>query len=183
MLCMTFALYSQKKASFGIKVGANYSTISNMNLDPQWGLLIGAFVNIQHSSFYAMQPELMYSRQGGRSRFEDQESIEIDYVSLGLTNKFFVMKDERLHFLVGVNLDFDFDDNIIWMINKGFNDDVFFFDIAFYGGLGYQFDIGLTLETRYKQGTIEVFTDDFFNDERNHLNAMFQFSVAYKFDF
>ncbi len=67
---MTFALYSQKKARFGIKVGANYSTISNMNLDPQWGLLIGAFVNIQHSSFYAMQPELMYSRQGGRSSFE-----------------------------------------------------------------------------------------------------------------
>lgn len=180
---MTFALYSQKKVRPGIKVGANYSTITNMNLEPQWGLHIGAILNIQHSSFYAMQPELMYSRQGARAEHTDQETIEIDYISLGLTNKFFVMNDERFHFLVGASLDFDFDDNIIWMINKGFNDDVFFFDIAFYGGLGYQFDIGLTAEARYKHGTIEVFTDDFFTDERNHLNALFQFSLAYKFDF
>ena len=177
------ALYGQKKVRPGIKMGANYSTITNLGYDRQWGLLLGGLVNIQFSDFYAMQPELLYSRQGARSVKNAEKSVQIDYVSLGFTNKFFMMNDQKFHLLAGINLDFDFDDSLYKFVNNGFNDDIFFFDVAFYGGLGYQFDIGLTCEARYKQGTIEVFTEDFFTGADNHLNSSFQFCLAYTFNY
>lgn len=173
---------SQAKVRPGIKVGVNYSTISNLDMDREWGLLIGALVHIDFSEFYTMQPEILYSRQGGKSTRPELESVAIDYITVGLSNKFFV-KDTNFHFLVGSSLDFDFDDNFARLINDGFDDDVFFFDFAFFGGVGYEFDVGLMLEARYKHGTIEVFTSDFFSANENQLNDLFQFSLAYKFDF
>ncbi len=183
MILASIAIHSQKKVGMGFRIGANYSNLTNTNLDSKTGLYMGAFLNIQHSSFYAIQPELIYSNQGADARFYEDESVNINYLSIGLTNKFFVMNDARFHFLVGVSLDFNLEYSLISLANNGWDSDTFFLDVAFYGGLGYQFDFGLALEARYKHGTIGVFTDEFFDENNTRLNALFQFGMAYKFDF
>lgn len=182
MLTVSFMIQAQKKAKAGIRIGANYSTLTNTYLDSKTGLYLGAFLNIQHSSFYALQPELTYSSQGANSRFFEDESVNINYISIGLTNKFFVMNDERFHLLVGVSIDLNLDYSFISLANNGWDSDTFFLDLGFYGGLGYQFDFGLILEARYKQGTIGVFTDEFFDDNNTRTNSLFQFGMAYKFN-
>ncbi len=183
MLSLCFVSHSQKKVNPGIRVGANYSTLSNTNLDSKTSLYIGGFLNIQLSNFYALQPELFYSNQGADSRFYEDESVNIDYISIGLTNKFYVMNDARFHFLIGVSIDFNLEYSFIHLANNGWDSDTFFLDVAFYGGLGYQFDFGLALEARYKHGTIGVFTDEFFDENNTRMNSLFQFGMAYKFDF
>lgn len=182
MLTMCFVSQSQKKVRPGIRVGANYSSLSNTSLESKTGLYLGAFLNIQHSNFYALQPELIYSNQGADSGIYEDESVNIDYISIGLTNKFFVMNDARFHLLVGVSIDLNLEYSFISLANNGWNSDTFFLDVAFYGGLGYQFDIGLALEARYKHGTIGVFTDEFFDEDNTRMNSLFQIGLAYRFD-
>lgn len=183
MLALSFVSLAQKKVNLGIRAGANYSSLSNSNLESKTGIYVGGFLSVQHSNFYAMQPELFYSNQGADSRFFEDEDVNIDYISIGLTNKFFVMNDARFHLLVGISLDFNLEYSFISLANSGWDSDTFFMDVAFYGGLGYQFDFGLALEVRYKHGTIGVFTDEFFDENNTRLNSLFQFGMAYKFDF
>jgi hypothetical protein len=54
-----------------------------------------------------------------------------------------------------------------------------------FGGIGYEFDFGLALELRYKQGLIDLDFNDSGeyggNTEENQLNRVFQIGLAYKF--
>lgn len=181
VLTSTFA-FSQSKTLMGIKAGANYSTITNANFDAKMGVYAGLFLNIQFSDFYALQPEVVYSNQGGTSKLLGDEDVDIHYIALSVVNKFFVMNDHRFHFLAGVGLDLDLDDNIVSFANNGFDDNIFFMDMTVFGGLGYQFDMGLIIEARYKRGLIGVFIDEFFEYDSDHYNSLFQFGMAYKFD-
>lgn len=186
MIIISLNNYAQKKVGLGLRTGINYSNVSNTNLDYKTGLYLSAFLNIQYSNFYALQPELGYSNQGGKARSSEDQDVKIDYVSLGLTNKFFVFKDKRFHFLFGVNIDLNYDDNFMKIENNSANNDVFFLDLALYGGLGYQFDFGLALEARYKHGLKSILEDDYFllfPIDKAHKNYLFQFGMAYKFEF
>lgn len=183
MMFVFMTTYSQKKVGMGFRIGANYTTLTNTELDWKTSLYLGGFLNIQFSNLYAMQPEITYSNQGAESRFYEDEVVNISYISIGLTNKFYVLNDANFHLLVGANLDFNLEYSFISLANNGWDSDTFFFDVAVYGGLGYQFDFGLALEARYKHGTIGVFTDEFFDEDNSHMNSLFQFGLAYKFDF
>ncbi|MBQ0740089.1 PorT family protein, partial [Aquimarina celericrescens] len=58
-------------------------------------------------------------------------------------------------------------------------------------GLGYEFKNGLTIEARYKQGTLDVFSGDFHDfskeqllyEEKNQFNEVFQLGLSYRFNF
>jgi len=188
LLVVTSTAFSQKKAHLGFKAGMNYSTLTNSRVDFDYkpGVYVGMFLGIQVADFYTLQPELYYSNQGTKlgSRSEDFDfNGNIHYVTIGIANKFFVMKDQHFHIIVGAGFDLDWDDNFFNLINNGFeSNNIFFLDMNLFGGLGYQFDSGLAIEARYKQGLIGVFTDEFF-DSNSHFNAVFQVGMSYKFDF
>ena len=158
------SIYAQTKVRPGIKIGVNNSNITNSYLEPKTGIYVGGFASIKFNNRYTLQPELLYSQQGGNGNSRANEDLEIHYISLGVANKFFVSP------------------------NIGFHLDITPIDLAFFGGIGYEFPFGLILEARYKQGLLDVdaFSDSGeyapnYND--NHLNSVFQFGAAYKFDF
>ena len=72
----------------GIKLGVNSSNISKTGLDSKTGLYIGAFVKIPFTDYYALQPELLYASQGGASNSSEYGNVNINYLSIGLPNKF-----------------------------------------------------------------------------------------------
>ncbi|MFK5878053.1 MAG: porin family protein [Flavobacteriaceae bacterium] len=182
LMLITYSAFSQKKLHLGVKAGVNYSSLSNTSFDYKPGLYVGLFLQVQVSDFYALQPELYYSNQGAKTNFLGAEDVNIHYVSIAFANKFFIMNDQRFHLLAGIGLDLDWDDNLINLANSGFEtNNIFAVDMTVFGGLGYQFDMGLTIEARYKRGLIGVFTDELF-EENNHFNSVFQFGLAYKFD-
>ncbi|KAB1069027.1 PorT family protein [Tamlana haliotis] len=190
-LCLSTLMtvsYAQNKASFGLKGGVNLSNISKANLETKTGFNLSMFANIQFTELYALQPELGYSLQGGQSDGYSEADMDIHYISVAVANKFFI-KDSGLHFIVAPGLDFDADDTLVGLYNDADGNDVTFVDLTFAFGLGYEFDNGLGFEARYKQGTIDVFSDAFnsFDSDllsrETQLNSTFQIGVFYKFKF
>ncbi|MFK5974214.1 MAG: porin family protein [Flavobacteriaceae bacterium] len=181
-------VFAQKKIRPGLRLGLNVANISNTILEDKIGANAGVFVDIRFSDFYTMQPELIYSMQGGKSTFENTEDLNINYLSIGLVNKFYIIPRQGLHLLLGASFDFDFENNIINVINGSNDSEVTPFDLSVLMGIGYEFDFGLIIEARYKQGLLNIdlfrdnFDSEFYDGEENNLNTVFQFGLAYKFD-
>ncbi len=180
---------AQNKTSFGLRGGVNISDLSNANLEPKAGAYIGAFLHFRFSELYALQPEVGYSNQGGSNKFSNGDDLEIHYVSISATNKFFV-RNTGLHLIIAPSLDFDFDDTPVSLVNREEGNDITFVDLSFAVGLGYEFKNGIAIEARYKHGTLDVFSGDFHDfstqsiyEEKNQFNRVFQIGLSYRFNF
>jgi len=191
--------HSQVKARFGIRAGLNSSKISNLEGSYQNDFYLGGFVAIKFSKFYVLQPELSFSRQGSKlgdyqDEFGHTNDIRIAFISNSIINKFYLSKN--VHVIVGPYFDIKvFDNN--WNMDYytiddySYGSDTFYYDgeeatfvdtgIIF--GLGYHIIPNLMLEVRYKQGFVSMF--DWWNTttSNEYLNQVFQFGLAYKFDF
>jgi hypothetical protein len=168
----------------GIKVGYNESTISKTRLEPKSGLYIGGFLDIPITKLYTIQPEVFYSSQGGTSVSLDYRDVQIDYLSIMGANKFYVVPNKGFHFNLGLGLDVNLKNNFVNLSNGNGDGEISPFDVVVFGGIGYEFKFGLTLEARYKQGTISVDffgADDLYEEAGSNLNGVFQVGAAYKF--
>jgi hypothetical protein len=194
---VSFASFSQIKVRPGAKLGMNISNLSNLNTSSsKTGLNASAFVNIGFTRFYELQPEIGYSNQGTTlktSNFSNEfdpmidfrdSTFDLEYLTLGITNKFYPIKDLGLNLIVGPSLDL--------LVGDDYNDEFITVDLSLFGGIGYEFPFGLGLEVRYKQGLIDVRrdyndyiydTDDNYYDEPNVLNGVLQLGVSYRFNF
>jgi len=168
----------------GFKLGANSSNISKTRLDSKTGLYIGAFIKIPIADYYAMQPEVLYSNQGGASNSTEYGDVNINYLSIALPNKFYVVPNKGFHFMLGVGIDINLDNNFIGLSNFNIDEEISPIDIVAMGGIGYEFDFGLSIEARYKQGTISIDflgADNLYEEDGSNLNGVFQIGAAYKF--
>ena len=169
----------------GIKLGLNNSNLSNTTLENKNDLYIGAFVNIPLANYYTLQPEILYSRQGGASNSTEFGDININYIAITAANKFYVSPHKGFHFIIGLGFDFNVgsDFNLLFgSDNEEF--DISPVDLTFTGGIGYEFGFGLILEARYKQGAIStdfLGSRDSFEEDGSQLNSVFQVGLAYKF--
>lgn len=198
-IALSLPTFSQVKVRPGLRMGLNASTITNHDDSGRLLGLSGAmFVNLHLSRFYELQPEMTYSNQGfkggsynyiepyyGDVILVNEDDVSIHYLGLSIANKFFVSPEIGLHFIVGPSLDINVSDNSNREITPA--------DLSFFGGIGYEFPMGLGIEARYKQGLVDVrdgYYDDYYYDNNydneyyngnNKLNSVFQFSVYYKF--
>jgi len=182
--------YAQKRVSPGIRAGVNVATLSNIDADFKADFYAGGMLSLNLGQKYTLQPELTYTRQGANNvTFVDengdperQENVTIQYLSLGVMNKFYFI--EGFHGLVGPSLDMkigknfpriDFDD-----------DDYGGVDLGISLGLGYTLPFGLTVEGRFKTGMLDAFNNDYFlgifdDPDRVSLNRVFQIGIGYSF--
>lgn len=188
ILALSFSGFSQSKASFGFRGGANIANLSNSNLDNKTGFYFAAILPIKISSLYTLQPELGYSNQGGISKTTTDQNVDIHYISLTAANKFFV-QNSGFHFIIAPGFDFDTDDTFIGLSNRSEGNNITFIDVTIGLGIGYDFNNGLGIEARYKRGVVDVFSD-FFNsldseqyEKENQFNTVFQLGIFYKFKF
>lgn len=176
-------LYGQVRP--GIKSGGNNSNLSNTSLENKNDFYIGALVDITLGDYYALQPEIVYSRQGGKSNSTEFGDVNIDYIALTAANKFFVGPNKGFHFIVGIGFDFNVGSNWTPLFGSGDDDfDISPIDLTISGGIGYEFGFGLILEARYKQGALStdfLGSRDLFEEDGSQLNSVFQIGLAYKF--
>lgn len=184
-------LFAQKRVSPGIRAGVNVATLSNINADFKADFYVGGILSLNLGQRYTLQPELIYTRQGANNvTFMDdgsgeptrQENVTIQYLSLGVINKFYFV--DGFHALVGPSLDMkigknfpriDFDD-----------DDYGGVDLGISLGLGYTLPMGLTFEGRFKTGMLDAFNNDYFlglfdDPDKISLNRVFQIGLSYSF--
>lgn len=186
VILMAHMSFGQTKIQPGIRLGLNSSSISNSDFDSRNGINAAAFVEIRFNERYGLQPEIAFSRQGGNSNDSAINDLPIDYLSIALANKLYLIPGAGLHLIAGPSFDFNFENNPINIINDDTDSEVGPFDFSVFGGIGYEFDFGLALEVRYKQGLLELDAFDFFDvnedfDNDNTLNVVYQFGIAYKF--
>lgn len=190
LLLITFLSYNVKaqvETKLALRMGLNNAKVLNSNLHTKQGLYAGLALPIQFNKTYALQPEITYSKQGGESKTSGLEDIDINYLTISVANKIFT-NGGGFHFILGPSLDFNFQDNFINLVNNnGDSFEVTPIDLAILGGIGIEFNFGLALELRYKQGLIDLdFNDDGdygSNNEEIQLNRVIQIGALYKLNF
>jgi len=181
---LTSTAFSQITVRPGLRGGISISKITNMETDSRSDFYIGGFVGIKFARFYMLQPELTYSRQGGKEIFLNQDDLEIQYLNFSIANKFYPVPNAGLYFVLGPSVNFKLSDNY----DSFYGDDIEGFDFALFGGMGYEFPFGLGFEARFNQGFVDIFgfeydNEDDFEWDDLYLNSYFQIGVTYKFDF
>lgn len=194
------SLKAQVTLKPGIRAGVNFSKLTNYDTDFKTGFYVGGELAIKFNTLYTLQPELVYSRQGGNSGgqyiyniddmlfYSDNKIIyTIDYVSLSAINKFHF--GTGFHLLVGPSLDFKVNDNFE---NNFYSDgEPIGFDFSLVGGFGYSLPNGLSFEARFKQGMVDIYGNNYnMNVDQNNngnydevvLNQSFQLGISYTFD-
>lgn len=177
----TFVSNAQFELKPGVRAGANISKVTNLEADSKTDFFVGGLVELKFVDFYSLQPELIYSRQG----FKLDETYSLDYLSIGVTNKFTF--GEGFNVLVGPTIDIKVADNFPSIVS----DELIGVDFALMGGVGYTFKNNIAIDVRFKQGLMDIFGDNYneYQDENGNgnyddvkLNQLFQFGVSYTFD-
>lgn len=189
LLISAAGIHAQVATTAVVRTGLNLASITNMNADTKADFYIGGGVSIQFTDFYALQPELNYTRQGAKIRYNEiftpapaaaSDDLEIQYLSIGVINKFRIA--QGFHALVGPSVDIKLSDNI--------NGEMAGADITLAGGLGYQFANGFGVEARFKQGLVDIYGSNFndgYNEDYNddvsfiRLNNVIQLGITYTF--
>lgn len=176
---------AQVRVSPGLRGGLNVSTLTNIDDNKsKTDFYVGGLVDIRFNKFFSLQPEITYSRQGdeGREYFNNGSyryvNYELNYITFGAVAKF-NFNGGGFHLLAGPSLDFKVGDNYI-------NSDPEDFDLAIVGGIGYTLPNGLTFEARIKQGLVDIYGYDYYNNDGYYtddaiLNQVFQIGISYKF--
>ena len=159
---------------FGLKAGMNASTLTNSSYDSKIGFNAGALAHIHTSSkSWAIQPELVYSLEGGKLKGNSDVKTNLSYLNVPVlvqylfSNGFRIEAGPQIGFLMSAKAkpgDAD--------IKNAFNTT----NISIPVGLGYLTTYGLGFDARYNFGLSDVTKDD------RKVNAnTFQFGLFYQF--
>ena len=107
----TLASFSQTKPHFAIKGGLNISTLkveNYDNTDSRLGAHLGVSAHIHLAPQWAIQPELLYSQEGGELAISNSQRVKVknDYINIPLMlqymfdNGFRVEAGPQIGFLV-----------------------------------------------------------------------------------
>lgn len=194
--CLFFTgAFAQITVKPGVKAGANFSNLTGFDADFRTDFYAGGFVAIKLAKIYTLQPELLYSAQGAvvkqynYSVFDpavgatySEKKYSLDYISMSVINKFTF--GHGFEAVVGPTLDFQVGDNF----DRPLGSDLIGFDMGIVGGIGYSLPNGLTFEARFRQGFIDIFGGEHYDEYHTdtiddiYLNQVFQVGVAYTFD-
>jgi hypothetical protein len=180
--------FAQVTFNPGIRAGANFSHFTNkdqwysywddysygneakMDFKTKTDFYLGLFGNIRFAKFYALQPEINYSRQGAKLDTNinnwNGQTITASYLVLQLVNKFYFNRF-NVHF--GPTLEF-----LVEQKNFDAENEI---DLGITAGLGFDITDNFGIEARVKKGFIPVYS---FNND--HSNVTFQAGIYYTFN-
>lgn len=204
---LSFITISQAQTTLGMRVGTNLSNVNfsdnNDVINPKFkfGPTVGVFVNIPLNKDFSVQPELLYSSQGFRTKetfhlegltFESEGKFKTDYITLPILVKY--QLDNGVNFELGSQLSYFYlgkytrqidvrnNQGIIQTVSERIDlkddiDDFKDIDFSVVGGVGYDFKFGASLNARYTYG-ITKFNKE---DEIKSSNHYFSLSIAVPF--
>lgn len=157
VLLISHVLFAQH-SSFGFKGGANFSNIfiKDNSTDYITGFHLGVFSHIHLSSKWALQPELLYSQQGGERTISNVKTkTHLNYINIPILVQrmfgagFRIEAGPQLGFLVNAKSKYG---SIEQDVKSSFKS----VDISFPIGLGYLTKSGLGFDGRWVPGFSEI---------------------------
>nr|WP_297307404.1 porin family protein [uncultured Flavobacterium sp.] len=189
-----FAIVGSTQAqgfSIGPKVGANFSSIKGVeNIKSKTGYYVGAFAEINFTDNFSIQPEVLYTAQGGKfsSVSIPEGSLESDvtnsYVSVPVMFKYRLIAG----LAVEVGPKFDFLTKSQTKLHKlkiDSKDAYQSFNLGLGVGLSYRLPLGLSIDARYNIGLSKLNKDISIagtpSSGDNLKNDVFQIGVGFRF--
>ena len=173
---LTIAQAQNLQTHFGLKGGINISSLKvdgGQDYDAKPGIHIGGLAHVHISRHIAIQPELLYSTQGGK---DGNFKFKFDYINIPLLlqimtgSGFRIETGPQLGFMVsGKQKDGDIEEDI--------KDELSTIDVSWAFGAGYLTSSGFGLDARFNLGLTNVNEDDF----PEVKNRVFQVGVFYQF--
>lgn len=166
-----------QQPDFGIKAGYNSSSIevdNGTNFDSKSGLYIGGLAHIHVTSHFAVQPEVVYSCQGGE---RPTYKLKLGYVNIPVLLQYMVNNGLRLQtgpqigFLMSAKQkagDVEID------VGDAYNN----IDFAWTLGASYIFATGIGIDLRYNIGISDI-SDANNTDAKNRV---LQLGLFYQFN-
>lgn len=187
LFCMSLFANAQGP-KFGLKAGLNVASLKSdegTNFDNKLGLNAGLIAHIHLSPQFALQPEVVYSAQGGKYTFNpplggvEEHELGLSYINIPLNiqymfnNGFRLQTGPQFGFLVDVNDKYRGEETEFFT-----SDDFQNFDFSWTAGLGYLSQTGFGIDARYNYGLSNI--NDFGSAKLN--NRVFQVSLFYLLD-
>ncbi len=184
---------------YGAKAGLNISSATGDtqifgDLSSKVGLQLGGFAEIKISDKFSIQPELLYSAQGAKSKYFEVDGLDtytykdtqkLAYLNIPVMAKYYVAEGfsleagPQLGFLLSAEIEenetFEGETTTTSTDNK---DDFNSTDFAFNLGAGYDVAENINLGIRYSIGLSNVLKN---SGPLSVSNSNFAFAVGYKF--
>lgn len=191
-----------EKVKLGVKAGLNISSLtfdeSELNSSTKTGFTAGIMAEIPLAKNFSLQPELLYSQQGTKISFEDQDvtnshyksTITLNYLNIPVMLKYYVLKGLSVQAgpQIGILLKANnkYQDNFLGYDNhesfdlKDYSTGI---DTSVNLGLGYQFKNKFYTDLRYNISYSNVFKEGDVNHFINNdmKNRVFQITIGYFF--
>lgn len=163
---MAFAAFGTANAQdikFGVKAGANFSNFTgDADVDGRTGFYIGGLADFAVSEKFHVQPEVLYSMEGGKD-------AELDFIRIPIMAKYYVM--DGLNLQAGPMIAFKMGgDDLTDEITKSLD-----YGLGF--GAAYELPIGVFFDLRYNLGLSNISDVDGFDVG----TTAFQVGLGYRF--
>jgi len=167
----SFTSMNAQGAKFGIKAGVNFAQLhaeidgfGSETSDSKTGFFVGGVADIEISEKFHIQPELLYSSEGG-------EDVPFDYINVPVIAKYYVAEGFNVQAgpQIGYLLSVDGDSDL-----EGANRITFGFDF----GVGYDINENFFAIARYDLGLSNLIDDSSITTKQN----TFQIGVGYRFN-
>lgn len=177
LLCfLSFSFAQAQHTSFGVKAGYNSSSVQisdGADYDSKSGIHVGGLAHIHISKHFAIQPELVFSCQGGE---RGDTKLKLNYINVPVLAQYMVTDGFRLQtgpqvgFLISAkrkigDIEIDVDDTYNSV------------DFSWVFGAGYIFSSGVGIDARYNLGLNNISDDTDFEAK----NRVFQVGLFYQF--
>ncbi len=196
-----FTNVNAQEVKYGVKAGVNFASIGGdsfegVSTSSLTAFHVGGVAEIVISEKFSVQPELLYSSQGGKREYSETdgdftfsatEDVKLDYISLPIMAKYYVAEGfsieagPQISFLTSAKVDFE--ETFEGQTESGsedIKDSVKSTDFGLGIGAGYKMDSGLNFALRYNLGLSNA-NDGEGSDEFKNQNNVFQVSVGYMF--
>jgi len=177
VLCLTVLAKAQSTDThFGLKAGLNISSLDvkdGVDFDSKAGVYIGGLAHVHLSPHFGVQPEIVYSQQGGK---DGNDKWNINYINVPVLFQY--MTGGGLRLQTGPQLGFAVSSKIkSGDIEQNISDDVKTVDVSWSLGASYLFPEAIGIDARYNIGLTNV------NDAETPKvrNRVFQVGLFYQF--
>ncbi len=170
---------ASSRVSFGVKAGVNIANLED-NWEANTGSLTdfhaGILAHIHLNRSLALQPEVVYSRQG--AEYPNLGVEKINYVNIPIMLQ--VMLNKGLRVQTGPQVGFATSAKLERYSGgeTDINDQIENACFSWAVGLGYLSPIGLGVDARYNLGLINIVNDS----QHDVKNRVFQFGLFYQFN-
>ena len=176
ILCLSLTFVSAQDFGFGVKGGINIASVGGTSfglggLGSKVSFHIGGVAEVPISDKIAVQPELLYSSQGTKWTFIDEENLKLDYINLPILGKYYIL--DGLSAEAGPVVGF------LLSTNAEDKDDYNSLDVAFAIGGSYKLNENIFFSLRYNKGITNINNTDV--TSVTNQNNVFQISAGYAF--